>query len=848
MHLDKPKATAVILTILMVTSIAMIAVPASAQNENQPHGGVSPVNGYVGPTTKPANAPPDTIDIPTTAYIGFRPNPIGIGESLLINIWITPPPSNDRFLAKFTIGYTRPDGTTDTLGPLNSYNADGTSWTEFVVDAVGTWKFNFSFPGEYFPAGNYSGGVLLGSGTSASVNATASGYAQAHYYEPAASANYELTVVSEQVLSYPPVPLPTDYWTRPIEPNNREWYAIAGPYPWPWTNWDQDWMGPWITAPSTSHIVWNNVNAIGGIIGGDTGQVSVTTTPGYPTVIYAGRAYQTYNKPGVGSVAACYDIRTGEVYYEIPTASGGLTPVIVAYNPSTTSDIGAVSPPSYELIAGSIANGGFRTIGNGTTLTNCFMQKINPFTGAVSNYPCLPGTFYNGNLVLSVQDLGAAAANASGGRYRLINWTTVGSSTNFTTRIVSNISTTMTSAPQHLTDFDAAICVVVTRFSAGSIFGGNVTAWSLTTGQVIYSFSTGTVTPFNTGCAGVYNGKFAFACEDRFWQCYDIYSGKLLWTSDLVQYPWGDFWSYDSSSWNNMLFAGSYVGMIAFDWDTGKILWQTPAYSDSFETPYGGEQAWHSGTIVADGKLYSYTDEHTATQPLTRGWKFYCFNATTGEIIWQINGWNSDARTYSGSCSDGYLAVANQYDGTMYVFGKGKSAATVTASPKTSAKGDTVLIEGTVMDMSPGQPNTPCVSKDSMSTQMQYLHMQQPIDGYWHNETITGVPVFLTAIAADNTVTDIGTTTTNGYYGTFSKAWTPPAEGTYQIIATFAGDDSYGSSSASTAVSVGTAPPTVQPPTTQPDNTGLLYGILTAVVIAIIIGLIAVALALRKRQ
>jgi hypothetical protein len=371
----------------------------------------------------------------------------------------------------------------------------------------------------------------------------------------------------------------------------------------------------------------------------------------------------------------------------------------------------------------------------------------------------------------------------------------------------------------------------------------------LKTGQVIYSFSTGAVTPFNTGCAGVYNGKFAFACEDRFWQCYDIETGAFLWKSPLFSYPWGDFWSYDSSSWNNMLYAGSYVGMVAMDWDTGKILWQTPAYSAPFETPYEGQQAWHSATIVADGKLYSYTDEHTATQPLTRGWKWYCFNATTGAVMWSIDGWNSDARTFSGSCSDGYLAAANQYDGTMYVFGAGQSSMTVAAPNVVVPKGSGVVITGTVLDQSPGQPNTPCVSHDSMATQMQYLHMGQPIAGIWGNETITGVPVTLTALDSNGNVLNIGTTTTNGYYGTFGYTWAPPNEGQYTILAAFAGDDSYGSSGAATTISVGPAPtvaPTATPAAPQTDYMPTLTGILVAVIVAIVVSVIALVVVLRK--
>ena len=267
-----------------------------------------------------------------------------------------------------------------------------------------------------------------------------------------------------------------------------------------------------------------------------------------------------------------------------------------------------------------------------------------------------------------------------------------------------------------------------------------------------------------------------------------------------------------------------------------------------YETPYTGANgttvySWNAGGTIADGKLYVYNTEHTPTAPITRGWGLHCMNATTGEGIWHM--WTPGASVVA----DGYLSVSSS-DGYQYVYGKGKTATTVAASPKTIANGATVLIEGTVLDQSPAQPNTPCVSKDSMMTQMEYLHKQQSITGLWNNETITGVPVTLTAIGSKGTVIDIGSVTTNGYYGTFSKAWTPPNEDTYTITASFAADDSYGSSSAATAVTVGPAPVTPSTPEniTPVDYNPLLYGILVAVVIAIVIGIAAILIALRKRQ
>jgi len=168
-------------------------------------------------------------------------------------------------------------------------------------------------------------------------------------------------------------------------------------------------------------------------------------------------------------------------------------------------------------------------------------------------------------------------------------------------------------------------------------------------------------------------------------------------------------------------------------------------------------------------------------------------------------------------------------------------------------QGNGVVIQGTVIDQSPAQPNTPCVSAASMQTEMEYLHLQNPIDGLWHNKTISGVPVTLTAIDANNKVYDIGSVTTDGYYGTFTLAWTPPTEGTYKIIATFAGDDSYSSSAASTGIVIGPAPtaaPTVAPTTTSASNLATTTDLMTYIVavgIAIIIAVaIATVLILRK--
>ena len=113
---------------------------------------------------------------------------------------------------------------------------------------------------------------------------------------------------------------------------------------------------------------------------------------------------------------------------------------------------------------------------------------------------------------------------------------------------------------------------------------------------------------------------------------------------------------------------------------------------------------------------------------------------------------------------------------------------------------------------------------------------------------LTGVPVVLTAIDSNGNVVDIGATTTNGYYGTFAKEWTPPNAGTYQIVANSEGDESYGSSAASTALTIGAAPEISPTPTQSAAPTNLPYEWYTiGTGIAIIIAMAVAVLLLRKR-
>jgi hypothetical protein len=449
---------------------------------------------------------------------------------------------------------------------------------------------------------------------------------------------------------------------------------------------------------------------------------------------------------------------------------------------------------------------------------------------------------------LTVQDLGAAAG---ANRYRLINWTIEAipgaflvSSTTWQIKIVNNITWPWSSLGTTW-DLEAGIAVTtssLTPAAVGAWYGTSVQAADMTTGVQLWN-KTYEETLYSSAATCADHGKVAFPTMNGYMLALKLRDGSVAWKSELLDYPWdyGGFGTYGAASAYGLLFRFAYSGVYAFDWNTGKIAWKYEAPSNPYETPYINENgtsvySFNGAGWIADGKLYAYNTEHTPTQPVTRGWRLHCINATTGKGIWNITGSMSP-----GAVADGYLTASNSYDGYMYVFGKGKSATTIEAPSTAITLGQKIVLKGTVLDQSPGQPGTPCVAKESMTQWMEYLHMQHTIPA-----DVKGVSVSLDTLDPNNNFVHIGDVTTDGYSGTFGFTWEPEVPGQYKVTATFMGDDSYGSSFATTYVSVSEAPPaTATPePTQPPDNTLLLYVLLVVGIIAILLMLV---LLFRKR-
>jgi hypothetical protein len=639
----------------------------------------------------------------------------------------------------------------------------------------------------------------------------------------------------------------------------EQYYPDTNPYP-PGKDNTRGIFAPWTIGPESAHVVWKRELTQAGILGGDYGVEDTSagifggmgmggdpSTYGFAYIAHAGSAYQLiakyaktlingtyYDAPT--NVWQRYDVRTGEVIWE-NTVMANQVPRYIEYN------IGAIPSgggfPTHVTEVNFVYIGGSRLI------------KYRASTGLVNTNvsisPLTSGTYYMNGYALSTQTI-----NATAGQYRLINWTTLGTTSSLASRIVSNISWPISSLPA-TTDYNVGIAAQVVNWQrAGIYYAINVTGISLKTGDVLWR-NTIYEAEYSGSTDIADHGKIAVLTLNKGFFAMNLYNGKLEWESEPMDYPWdaAGFGGYSVQSAYGLLYRQAYSGIYAFNWTNGKIVWKYEAPADyPYETPYTNEAgetmySWNIGANIADGKMYAYNTEHSATVPITRGWKFHCINATTGERIWQvaIPGAASKHTPDIGPIHDGYVELLSS-DGYMYWFGKGKSATTVTAPDIAAPLGTAMLIKGTVLDQSPAQPDTPCVSKDSVAAWMEHVHIQRDLPA-----NVTGVPVTLAAIDSNGNVVDIGTVTTNGYYGTFSYAWTPEIEGTYTVMASFAGDESYGSSSAATALTVGPAPasptPTPEPPEAAPDNTPLY---ILAATIAIIIAVAIVGmLILRKR-
>ena len=791
-----------------------------------------------------AHDPPWEID--TFAFISAAPNPIGVGQTVLVVFWIDklPPtaqgPNGDRWRG-YEVTITKPDGNIEQRGPFTS-DPVGLAYFTYQPDQVGTYNFQFSFPGQVLAEGDNPFMPNI-----AFVD---------DYFKPSTSSKTPLVVQQDPIQPYPDAPLPEGYWDRPIDAENRDWWKISG-----------NWLGIGNTAnfyskaPNTAHIVWERPIAFGGIVGGNYGSTSYDSGLSYEAkletcIIMNGVLY--YNAPdppfngyfaidlrtgeelwwhnssqtivvGAGSNARVDALTNGQLYnYESPNQHG-VIPYLWSAGRSATN-----TWKMYDAFTGDW----ILDIANVTGGTTIFSEKGDILVYVLSGSQNTLTLWNSSKCIGPYGPIGTDAWKWRPSINKIIDWKD---------GIEWTVSVPDVPGSQSIVGISDGVILANTLISDDYPSVSVNVGYDANTGQQLWvqnhtTKALGVLANFIIGPVGegVYVSTYYASMQ---WTGFDLMTGNELWTTEP---PYEDAWAYvtrQAEIADGKLYTHSYDGKVhAYDLKTGQLEWIYSTGSSGFETVYGVYPLTaHRSAFIADNKVYIMTGEHSPSQPNFRGGRLHCIDSTTGDGVWNILGWYETSQPV---VADGYLVAVNGYDNTLYCFGKGQTAITVDSPLTAVPLGSSLVIRGTVTDQSPGATGTPAIADEYMTQWMEYLYMQQPCP-----MMVNGVEVKLETLDPNGNFYEIGTVTSDAS-GMYKLMWEPPVPGEYTIIATFAGSESYFSSYAETAIGVATAQsaggPIEPEPTEAPLITTELAVIIAAVIIAI--ALIAGFWILRKRK
>jgi hypothetical protein len=808
------------------------------------------------------------LDIKTYAFIAVSPNRLVLGEQTVVNIWLQPiPPSQFYVFHGLSVTVTKPGGTTETLGPYTTYTI-GSAYFNYVPSAVGNYSFKLTYPGESFSNGTVN------------------------YLPSESPKSATLVVQQESIPGRPETPLPSEYWTRPVNARNRLWSSLAGN--WLIRSYNTSYaMGnsdagkgfnPYSLAPRTAHIMYTKELALGGLIGGDYGSTSFYAGLTYeakltPPIVMDGKMYmRTYPSDfgyfqGVAGKypgTVCVDLRTGEELWRNDNVSIDAGQI---YNYVSGNQMGGI-PYLWDFQSwGAFA---FFAVGPSLLFRPTTWHMYDGNTGTlIANFTgALPSSFIQTAAVVygNEGEMDVYFLSGAGGWLAMWNSTKALESANIVSNTMGTNIGFLRNVPGTYNwskgiQWNTTVPVQMVMDSTGAIFQaamgvtGNVliaavetrsisykeVGYSLTTGQQlwVHNLDTDHYSAARAFGEGVYADMNP---NTRSWYGYNANTGNLLWQSDPADYPWGTYGLSAVIAYGK-LYALSYDGKVhAFDLDTGHEVFNYYSGDDVYrETPYDTFPFYY-GPIIADGVVYAGNGEHSPTQPLYRGYQLHAFDAENGTKVWTLPGWH-----VIQAIADGFLVSYNAEDNNMYVFGKGPCTTTVSAPNVGIAYGSSVVISGTVTDASAGSkqneqaarfPNgVPVVSDDSMSAWMEYVYMQQPKPA-----DIQGVPVRIDIIDANNNYRNVGTATSDGS-GAYSLMWTPDIPGKYTVIATFEGSESYYRSYAETSFGVDQAPEPNMGPTPSPASMAETYimGFGIAIIAAIAVVGAIIVLMLRKK-
>ncbi len=274
-------------------------------------------------------------------YVSVGGNVVGVGQQILLVLWTADmPPDVGETNALFAssegraawtgqqFNITDPDGitTTITLGPSDPV---GGGYYAFTPTKVGTYSVVSIFPETWKNSTLYT----LPNGTQA-MGTLEFGYPtpQAQFYSAAVSNPATFVCQQNPVPAWNESPLPSDYWTRPINNAARLWSALPG-------NWlGGAWQQPTGEAggttsrfvygigTETSHILWTRPDYVGGYADARFGNEGYMTGHyqglEFTAIILNGRIYyydrpdayaQASNAAAAGLAVNVLDLYTGQL-------------------------------------------------------------------------------------------------------------------------------------------------------------------------------------------------------------------------------------------------------------------------------------------------------------------------------------------------------------------------------------------------------------------------------------------------------------------------------------------------------------------------------------------------------
>ncbi|TFH23039.1 hypothetical protein E4G67_03630 [Candidatus Bathyarchaeota archaeon] len=163
----------------------------------------------------PASAA-DPRQMTSYCYLNVEPNPVGVGQQTYISLWVDTPFADANYdnpvrRHDYKLTITDPDGN---VALTQSWpvveDTTGVTFTSFVPIKVGIYTAVFEYAGQTYvwnattTQRQWTGTIIL-----------------------PASRTMNFTV-QQDPLPFPlySYPLPTEYWTRPIEGQNLAWYTI----------------------------------------------------------------------------------------------------------------------------------------------------------------------------------------------------------------------------------------------------------------------------------------------------------------------------------------------------------------------------------------------------------------------------------------------------------------------------------------------------------------------------------------------------------------------------------------------------------------------------------------------